>query len=98
MQKMLACATAALFALSVGGALTATHAFAQPDKDRAALMECKRLADPGARDECVKNVEARTRGEAGKAKAEKARTEAETKAGAAAKKGEGAGRPDQTRK
>ncbi|WP_316975956.1 hypothetical protein [Shumkonia mesophila] len=70
MKKVLLVATAMAFALSVGGVSISTPAFAQSDKDKAALAECKKLADPKAKDECVKQAGAKAKAE----KTEKAKT------------------------
>lgn len=56
MKKTLLYATAVAFALSLGGGLVSSPAYAASDKDKAALAECKKLADPKAKDECVKKV------------------------------------------
>jgi hypothetical protein len=70
MKKALLYVTAVAFAVSVGGVLVTPPALAQSDKDKAALAECKNLADPKARDECVKQAGAKVKAE----KAEKAKT------------------------
>lgn len=70
MKKAMLCATAVVFALSVGTVSIATPAFAQSDKDKAALAECKKLADPKAKDECVKQAGAKVKAE----KTEKVKT------------------------
>ena len=70
MKKVLLVATAMAFALSVGGVSISTPAFAQSAKDKAALAECKNLADPKAKDECVKQAGAKAKAE----KTEKVKT------------------------
>lgn len=60
MKKALLYATAVAFALSLGGGLTASPAFAQSaaKEKKMTAAECKKLADPKAKDECVKNANA----------------------------------------
>ncbi len=64
MKKVVFVATAIAFALSVGAVSITTPAFAQSDKDKAALAECKKLADPKAKDECVKQAGAKEKAKA----------------------------------
>jgi hypothetical protein len=77
MKKAVLYATAVAFAVSVGGVLVTPSALAQSDKDKAALAECKKLADPKARDECVKQAGAKVKAEKTEKakKAEKVKTE-----------------------
>ena len=59
MKKALLYATAAVFALSLGGGLTSSPAFAQTAaKGKMTLATCKKLADPKAKDDCIKQVNA----------------------------------------
>ena len=62
MKKAMLYVTAVAFAVSVG-VLVTPPALAQSDKDKAALAECKNLADPKARDECVKQAGAKVKTE-----------------------------------
>jgi hypothetical protein len=77
MKKSLFCATALVFALCAGGLVATPPAFAKSDKDKAALTECKNLADPKAKDECVKQAgeKAKSAGSADKVKADKVKPE-----------------------
>ena len=59
MRKSFLYATVVAFALSLGGGLVSAPAYAKSDKDKASLAECKKLADPKARDECVKKATAK---------------------------------------
>ena len=61
MKKTLLYATVVAFALSLGGGLVASPAHAESAKDKAALAECKKLADPKAKDECVKKASAKVK-------------------------------------
>lgn len=70
MKKALLYATAVAFALSLGGVVSAPPAFAQSDKDKGALAECKKLADPKAKDDCVKQAGAKVKAQ----KTEKVKT------------------------
>ena len=78
MKKAVLYATAVAFALSLGGGLMSSPAFAQTAaKAKTSLAECKKLADPKAKDECVKQANAQ---------AKKAKTAKQAKTAKAAKK------------
>lgn len=53
MKKTLIAAVAAAFLLASGTAIP-TPAYAKNDKNQAELKDCKKIADPKAKDECVK--------------------------------------------
>lgn len=87
MKKTLGAALAAAFLLSAGG-LVADAAYAKSDKNQAELKECKDIADPKAKDECVK--------QAGKANDAKAKAD-DAKAKAKAKADEAKGKADKVK-
>lgn len=81
MKKALLYATAVAFVLSLGGGLTASSAFAQTaaKEKKMTLAECKKLADPKAKDECVKKVNAAAKKEKTAKTAKTAKKEAPKK-------------------
>ena len=74
MKKALLYATAFAFALSLGGGLTSSPAFAQDAAKKVTAAECKKMADPKAKDDCMKQVNAQAK----KAKTAKTAKKAKT--------------------
>lgn len=56
MYKTLLLAICAVFLLSSATVVAPGVAYAKSDKNQAELKECKNIADPKARDECVKQA------------------------------------------